>query len=285
MAKPVGNKKGIHGNSPADQQDGAGQSPLRPRVGYKARGQGLEDLANTDLIPAPGDSAKKTKPRQITDDSAGAASGGTSKALIFGGIAAVVVVVGGFLALSESDTAPATVVAATETAAPVEAVSEPTAPETDAGPIVITTAPTELGSITPPGVQATLAPETADDPSPAVFASDVPELALTATPPAPFTCDDCSIVVPELATVTVVLFQPSATMSWDAATRLRALGVGAVAMSDAAIPSAKNQIRYYSQDALAAAQILATRYDATLVDLTWYDPAPAASNIDLWLAQ
>ena len=297
MAKPVGKTRGIDGKAPADQQQGAdeGQQPLRPRANYKVRGQGLEDLPNSDLMPSPEDSKKATKPRQITDSSA-AAGKGPSKALIFAGIAAVVVVVGGFLVMSGDDPAPAAVVAAAEPPAPAPIAPPPAepapvvaaAPEPTPAEIVpdaMTTAPAALASAPAPVSQDLPRPSDATDPAPALLVTVAPDLALTATAPTPFTCQDCSFVIPELADLTVVLFQPAGIMPWEAAGRLSALGVGGVAMSEAAIPVVENQVRYYSEDDLGAAQILADRYGATLVDLTWYDPAPAASNLDLWLAE
>lgn len=287
MAKPVGNKKGIDGKAPADQQQGAdeGQLPLRTRTNYKARGQGLEDLPNSDLMPAPEDSRKAIKPRQITDASA-TENSGPSKVLIFGGIAAVVVV-GGFLALGGNEPAPATVVAtAPDAPAPAPLVeTAPEAPAPETGPAAMTTAPTAFADA--PGTVLQDLPRlvAATDATPVLMTTAAPDLALTAAAPSPFTCQDCSFVIPELGDLTVVLFQPAGIMPWEAAGRLRELGVRGVAMSEAAIPVVENQVRYYSDDDLGAAQILAIRYGAAVVDLTWYDPAPAASNLDLWLAE
>lgn len=288
MAKPVGNKRGIDGKAPADRQQGTdeGQLPLRPRINYKARGQGLEDLPNSDLMPAPEDSRKAIKPRQITDAST-TENSGPSKALIFGGIAAVVVIVGGLLALGGNEPAPAIVVAtAPDAPAPAPLVeTPPEAPGLETGPSAMTTAPAAFADAPGAALQDMPRLVAATDATPALMTTAAPDLALTVAAPAPFTCEDCSFVIPELGDLTVVLFQPAGIMPWEAAGRLRALGVGGVAMSEAAIPVVENQIRYYSEDALGAAQILAVRYGAALVDLTWYDPAPAASNLDLWLAE
>ena len=194
MAKPVGKKKGIGGTVPADRQQGAddGQLPLRPRANYKARGQGLEDLPNSDLMPTPEDSRKAAMPRQIADSS-GATGNGPSKALIFGGIAAVVVVVGGFLAMSGGDDpAPAATVAAAEPPAPAPIAPPPAeaaavvaaAPEpTPAGivPDAMTSAPTALASAPASVSQDLPRPTDATDPAPALLATAAPDLALTAT--------------------------------------------------------------------------------------------------------
>lgn len=249
MAKPGGQNRGDETPDHTEQEE-------RPRTGYRARGQGLQALPNSDLMPAPADSARAAKPRVITPEGTGSSGAGSSKILILGGLVVVVLAVGGFLALSGGDEADA---------GTVVAEAEPTTPaETESEAVAAVTAPAEE-PVTAPAADAPVTEETQET-EVAAAVVETPKL-------------------PAMDNVTVVLYQFASATPWEAAANLRTLGVGAVAMSEAAIPVAQNQVRFYSPTDQDAAMALAERYEATLVDLTWYSPAPATATLDLWLAE
>ena len=231
----------------------------RPRTGYRARGQGLQALPNSDLMPAPADSARASNPRVITPEGTGSSGAGASKMLIIGGIVVAVIAVGGFLAVSggEDPDTDAVIAEAEPLPAEPETISTASAPVAEPEVAPVTEARTEPVS------------ETTEEPAETVVATPAVE-----TP-----------ALPAMDNLTVVLYQFASATPWEAAANLRTLGVGAVAMSEAAIPVAQNQVRYYSADDQDAATALAERYDAALVDLTWYSPAPATATLDLWLAE
>ena len=235
------------------------ESDDRPRTGYRARGQGLQALPNSDLMPAPADSARASNPRVITPEGTGSSGAGSSKMLIIGGIVVAVLAVGGFLALSGGDEADTGTVVA-------EADPVPTENET-------------LAAVTTPVAEPDVAPVAEAPVEPVINETEETAETVVATPEVE------TPALPAMENVTVVLYQFASSTPWEAAANLRTLGVGAVAMSEAAIPVAQNQVRFYSTDDQDAATALAERYEAALVDLSWYSPAPATATLDLWLAE
>lgn len=303
-----GRNTGMPGNGHPKQtgDDGTNETPLRPSVQYRPRGQGLDELPNADLIPSLKEPGKRAAPRMVSPQ---AESSGKSKVLIFGAIGAVVVVVGAFFALSGGDTpAPAPVVITTPqppapapvaeaqpapaAAAPVavaEPVPAPVSPAPAAEPEVPGPAP--VIAATSPSMNAAQPDNVPGQPAsptpaqPRQEGADAPALSALEPAPAPFVCTDCQTRVPELGNVAVVLHlgtgdDGSATMAV-----LRDLGVAEITTTPTAFPVSTSQVRYYRTEDIDAAKALAVQYGATLVDLTWYDPAPIAPTLDLWLAE
>lgn len=103
------------------------------------------------------------------------------------------------------------------------------------------------------------------------------------SPVDPFTCQDCTPALPrfENIAIEVLATDAEAVAVRDALTSLDAQSVRFTA---AQIPVSDNQVRFYRPQDAAAAQALATRYGATLVDLTWFAPATDTAKIDLFLA-
>lgn len=335
MAKPTG-KSRSRGSDGLQDHD-TGQTPLRPRAEYKARGKDLGALPNTDLMPAPNDGKRTIKPRTIEPAPTDAKGAGLPKALIFGGVGVVVAGLGAFFALSGGDTPPSAITetpVATATQEPAASVPASTVAVAIQEPNLAQPAPAS-GSATLPGAPLA-APTTASRPdavlqpapppetapaavlpaaapdflqtapafdTPALSTNDgvfvvraatpaaadqptnTPELAAAAETPAPFGCRGCTSYIPGLRTTAVTVYH-GATLDADATVALLgALGAENVSVSAATIPVVTNQVRFYSADDLKAAQILGARYDATLVDLRWFAPAPLSPTLDLWLVE
>lgn len=99
-----------------------------------------------------------------------------------------------------------------------------------------------------------------------------------------FVCADCVSPMPRLSGITLSLFtfdtDVTADKDWFAAA-----GASDVRTAVAQIAPRTNQVRFYRPDDAAAAQALAQRYNASLVDLTWFAPADQNAKIDILLAE
>lgn len=289
------------GRSGQPGQDDTGSLPLRPKAQYKPRGQSLGDLPNTDLMPGPEQSRQTIKPRQVGQDVAPTAdrSAGMPKAAMFAALGAVVIAVGAFLAFSGDG--PADVATTVEPAAiPATAVSDPantaTEAQTTADTATVTPAPaaeepapffiaqapvidTRQASAPDELTATTIAPIAPANP----INDTTPEL-LVSTPAAQvFSCANCTPYIPGLETVTVVYQLPATVNGAEVGTTLRALGAKEIAEKKAPLATSTNQVRFYNADDQPAVTALATQYGATLVDLTWYAPAPDVPTLELWL--
>lgn len=99
----------------------------------------------------------------------------------------------------------------------------------------------------------------------------------------PFVCRDCVSVTPYLAGFTVSVFSADANPATDI-NALAALGAQVGPATALQIVPASNQVRFYhTQDAVAADR-LAARYGAVLVDLSWFPNGAVTGQIDLLLA-
>lgn len=110
-----------------------------------------------------------------------------------------------------------------------------------------------------------------------------PQLRLVAPAPMPFDCGACANTSPELQTVAITLFAPEQS-SRTAAQKLRQLGVSDLSTAPNPIGVRENQVRFYHAADAIAANTLARRFDANLVDLTWFGQTPAPAQLELWLA-
>lgn len=302
---------GVSGRPTQTGQADTGQVPLRPKVQYRPRGQSLDDLPNTELMPGPEQSRQNVKPRQV--DQTGASqterTGGVAKPALFGALGALVVVAGLFLALTGGKTpnseAPAGGARVETSGAPIEtpAAEAQPAPDTQVAAASITTPETsgepadplaapDLAAIAPSvdPEQASvmgamditaIAPFVSENPA----ANTAPELWGSAPAAQRFSCAACIPYIPELDRVAVFSILSGTVEGADMLAKLRTMGAREITETTAALPVSTHQVRFYNADDLAAATAMATQFGATLVDLTWYDPPPAFSKLDLWLAE
>lgn len=110
-----------------------------------------------------------------------------------------------------------------------------------------------------------------------------PDAPIAVQPGDPFTCATCVAALPRLDGIVVAVF----ANDMDAAATqgvLRDLGPQGAYLNPLQIDIATHQVRYYRTTDEAAARALAARYDATLVDLSWFSPTANTAKIDVLLA-
>lgn len=125
----------------------------------------------------------------------------------------------------------------------------------------------------PPTIAATLAPQVSGRPD-----------GLTALQPDdPLVCRDCTA---PLAPFDGLRFTVHADSTDTAAVRTArsVLSAQAYDVTESRIGVAQTHVRFYRAQDAAAAQALAARYDAALVDLTWFAPGDAPARVDLFMA-
>ncbi len=279
-------------------------APARHRMRYKARGQRLQQLPNVDLFAMP------TEPdsigtRQITDTPRTRQGSKLRRpAAALGALVVAGLALSGFVgddspirvattvvapAGGTADQTTAIALAATETAPALPQIPSLTAPVP--GPA---TAYTHVGPPSAPVLDTQqrdlpTPPETAPTPRLAVFADpavrgSLPRLVEPATAPNSFRCHGCTAPQPAFQDITLEIHAAQTTPTDTVSALVRPLGFNSVTQTAHPITVLKNQVRFYHTTDAAAATALATRFDATLVDLTWYAPAPPITKIDLWLA-
>ena len=127
-------------------------------------------------------------------------------------------------------------------------------------------------------------------PSPMLMSANDPAPSITGSPralsaPSPldlFDCHDCLGMDPRFAGVTITLRGGQAAQN-QIADQIAVLGPAAVTRLPDGIGAATHQVRYFRDEDQPAAQALADRLNAVLVDVTWL-AADAPPKIDILLA-
>lgn len=114
-------------------------------------------------------------------------------------------------------------------------------------------------------------------------ASASPTIAAPAPATGTFQCADCTSSALRLDGITITLLGDRTAQAGIADT-IAAMGAEAVLYRPGAITAAAPQVRVYRAQDMATAQVLAARFGAVLVDVSWLSGA-APARIDVLLAQ
>lgn len=175
----------------------------------------------------------------------------------------------------------------TSIATPVPAASEPAllapSPVATLQAVIETPPPSVLDRAPLPPMQLA----TQDNPP---VVSAVSEPSLTMAPPAlaaskpddAFVCILCATPLPPFEGVTIALHADIADLPAFTAARA-VLSAQDYAVTTPQIAVVRNQVRFYRPADAANAQDLAARFNASVVDLTWFAPDGSPARIDLFL--
>ncbi len=111
----------------------------------------------------------------------------------------------------------------------------------------------------------------------------VPDNLTAPQPDAAFVCHDCTAPLAPFENVTVTVQADSADAT-ALQTANAVLGAQTYVVTASQIDVTQTHVRFYRPEDAAAAQALAARYNAAVVDLTWFAPDAAPARIDLFVA-